>query len=303
MKFTIEYPVSAANYDPALISSDGMTRVVQAVEKFGYDTVAFTEHPAPSLKWLNAGGHQSLDLAASLAFCAAVSERVRLQTYLMVLPYHNPFVAAKALATVDQFSGGRVTVVAGTGYLRSEFLALGVNMDERNEIFDECVEVIRGVWSQVPFDHNGKYFTGKGVASVPGPVQAGGPPILIGGNSALSRRRAAQLQGWSPLMVSEEVAATTRTPALSTIEQLAQRVGEVRAAAAEQQGAGAVTQIQIQSPQCRFMTEQGSVEQHRDHLGRLSEAGVDSFVLQPPGDSVAGTVEALQKYAETFGLI
>ena len=57
-------------------------------------------------------------------------------TYLLVLPYHNPFLTAKALSTVDLLSGGRLTVVAGTGYLRSEFLALNVDMSLRNELFD-----------------------------------------------------------------------------------------------------------------------------------------------------------------------
>src|SRR6266702_8502534 len=80
--------------------------------------ISFSEHPAPSHKWLNAGGHESLDQTSALAFCAAVTSRLRLMTYLLVLPYHNPFLAAKALSTVDVLSGGRLTVVAGTGYLR-----------------------------------------------------------------------------------------------------------------------------------------------------------------------------------------
>src|SRR3546814_12270174 len=114
-----------------------MIRGVKAAEQHGYDAVAFTEHPAPSLKWLEAGGHQSLDLTSALSFCAAVTERVRLMTYLMVLPYHTPFVAAKALATVDRLSAGRVTVVAGSGNLRSEFLALNVDRAVRHRILDK----------------------------------------------------------------------------------------------------------------------------------------------------------------------
>ncbi|HEY9563097.1 MAG TPA: TIGR03619 family F420-dependent LLM class oxidoreductase [Nocardioides sp.] len=300
MKFTVEYPVASAGETPELVGPEGMIRVVKAAEQHGYDAVAFTEHPAPSLKWLEAGGHQSLDLTSALSFCAAVTERVRLMTYLMVLPYHNPFVAAKALATVDRLSAGRVTVVAGSGYLRSEFLALNVDMEVRNELFDEGLEVMRGAWSEVPYSHEGKHFRGKGVASLPGPVQPGGPPVLIGGNSAMSRRRAASAQGWSPLMVSEEVARTTRTPALATIEQLATRIEEVREAAVEQQGEGTGITIQVQTPECTFLQAPGSVEQHREHLGQLAGAGVDSFVLQPPGERVERCVEALQEYAETF---
>lgn len=303
MKFTVEYPVSAPGYDAALVGPEGMTEIARAVEAGGFDAIAFTEHPAPSKKWLDAGGHESLDLISSLSFCAAVTQRIRLMTYLVVLPYHNPFVAAKAFATLDRLSDGRVAIVAGAGYLRSEFLALNVDMDARNELFDESIEVMRGLWTEVPFSHQGKHFEGRGVASVPGPVQPGGPPIMIGGNSGLARRRAARNQGWSPLMVSAEVAKTSRTPALATIEELATRIAEVRELAVAEQGAGATIQIQVQTPAGKYMTDPGSEEEHRDHLGRLAEAGVDSFVLRPPGESVAKTVDALQSYSETFGVL
>ena len=202
MRFTVDYPIVTVGYDPALVTAAGMTRVAQAAEECGYDAISFSEHPAPSHKWLNAGGHESLDQTSALAFCAAVTTLLRLMTYLLVLPYHNPFLAAKALSTVDLLSGGRLTVVAGTGYLRSEFLALNVDMNQRNELFDESLEVMRGVWSEVPFAYTGRHFTARGVASLPAPLQPGGPPVLIGGNSALARRRAARNQGWSPLMVS-----------------------------------------------------------------------------------------------------
>ena len=300
MKFTVDYPIVTAGYDPALVTAAGMTRVAQAAEECGYDAVSFSEHPAPSRKWLDAGGHESLDQTSALAFCAAVTSRVRLMTYLLVLPYHNPFLAAKALSTVDRLSGGRLTVVAGTGYLRSEFLALNVDMSQRNELFDESLEVLRGVWAGDPFTHQGEHFSARGVASLPGPVQHGGPPVLIGGNSARARARAARNQGWSPLMVSQEVARTSRTPGIATVAELAAKVKEVRDMAAGTGDAGVPLTIQVHTPQAGFMQRPGSAEAHRDHLGQLADAGVDAFVLRPPGDSVDHAVAALHEYAETF---
>jgi probable F420-dependent oxidoreductase len=301
VKFTVDYPIVNAGYDPALVTAAGLTAVAQAAEEHGYDAISFSEHPAPSSKWLNAGGHESLDQTSALAFCAAVTSRVRLMTYLLVLPYHNPFLTAKALSTVDLLSGGRLTVVAGTGYLRSEFLALNVDMSQRNELFDESLEVLRGVWNESPFAYTGKHFTARGVASLPAPVQPGGPPVLIGGNSALARARAARNQGWSPLMVNPEVARTSRTPGIASVAELAGRIKEVRDAAGAN-GATAPLTIQVHTPQAGFMQrpELNSAEEHRDHLGQLAEAGVDRFVLRPPGDSLDRTVEALQRYAETF---
>ena len=300
MKFTVDYPIVTVGYDPALVTAAGMTRVAQAAEEYGYDAISFSEHPAPSHKWLNSGGHESLDQTSALAFCAAVTSRLRLMTYLLVLPYHNPFLTAKALSTVDLLSGGRLTVVAGTGYLRSEFLALNVDMSLRNELFDESLAVLRGVWSEVPFAYQGKHFTARGVASLPGPVQPGGPPVLIGGNSALARARAARNQGWSPLMVSPEVARTSRTPGIASVAELAAQIKEVRDAAAAANGAAVPLTVQVHTPQTNFMQRPGSAEEHRDHLGQLAGAGVDSFVLRPPGDSVDHAVEALHEYAETF---
>ena len=300
MKFTVDYPIVTVGYDPALVTAAGMTRFAQAAEECGYDAISFSEHPAPSHKWLSAGGHESLDQTSALAFCAAVTSRLRLMTYLLVLPYHNPFLAAKALTTVDVLSGGRLTVVAGTGYLRSEFLALNVDMSVRNELFDESLEVLRGVWNEVPFAYQGKHFTARGVASLPAPAQRGGPPVLIGGNSALARAPAAPNQGWSPLMVSPEVARTSRTPGIATVAELAAQIKEVRAAAARLNGDGAALTVQVHTPQAGFIQRCGSAEEHRDHLGQLADAGVDSFVLRPPGDSIDRTVEALHRYAETF---
>lgn len=301
MKFTVEYPISSNGYDPELVTHAGMSSLVHAIEGNGFDAVAFTEHPAPSLKWLESGGHESLDPVAALAFCAAITERIGLMPYLLVLPYRNPFAAAKALTSIDLLSGGRLTVVAGTGYLRSEFLALGIEMDDRNELFDEAIEVMRGVWSRVPFDHAGKHFSGRNVAQRPMPYTHGGPQFMIGGNSGAARRRAAYLGGWSPLLVEDErFAATTRTAVMSTIEQLGERIAQVRALAIEQRGPAAAVTIQVHTPAAGYLKMAGSVEQHRDHLGRLAEVGVDSFVLQPPGDSVPKLVDGLAEYAATF---
>ena len=74
MKFTVDYPIVTAGYDPALVTAAGMTRVAQAAEECGYDAISFSEHPAPSHKWLNAGGHESLDapLAGELMPAAAI---------------------------------------------------------------------------------------------------------------------------------------------------------------------------------------------------------------------------------------
>jgi probable F420-dependent oxidoreductase len=299
VRITVEYPVSAVGYDPALLAPAGMSRVARAVEEAGLDAIAFTEHPAPSQRWLDAGGHETLDVTAAMSFCAAVTERIRLMSYLLVLPYRNPFLTAKSVATVDVLSGGRATIVAGAGYMKSEFRALGVAFEERNELFDEALEVLRGVWSRNPFGYQGRHFHAEEVAALPRPVQGpAGPPIWVGGNSARARRRAARHQGWSPLLIDENLARTTRTPALTTIGQLSEAVAQAREMAVAEQGEQAFLDVQVQSPHSGWLQRGGSMEEHREHLGLLAGAGVTWFVVQPPGDSVDAAVDGVRRYGE-----
>jgi hypothetical protein len=101
-------------------------------------------------------------------------------------------------------------------------------------------------------------------------------------------------------MVRPEVAKTSRTPGIATVAELAAKIKEVRDAAAAADGTAAPLTIQVHTPQAGFMQRPGSAEEHRDHLGQLAGAGVDSFVLRPPGDTVGRAVDALHQYAGTF---
>ena len=101
----------------------------------------------------------------------------------MVLPYRNPFVVAKSGATLDLLSGGRFTLAIGVGYLKREFAALGVDFDERNELFDEALEVIRAIWTTDDVSFEGRHFTARGITAHPRPISQPHPPIWIGGNT------------------------------------------------------------------------------------------------------------------------
>ncbi len=162
MKFLVEYPVSSTADNGEWLRPQNMTRFARTLEAAGIDAISLTEHPAPSQKWLDGGGHETFDPFVGLAYFAASTERLRLMTTLNVVPYRNPFLLAKAMTTVDVVSGGRATFVLGTGYLRSEFAALGVDFTERNELFDEAIEVLLGVWSGPGFSFTGRHFSAQG---------------------------------------------------------------------------------------------------------------------------------------------
>src|SRR5271168_978420 len=179
-----------------MLDSGPVGELAVVAENAGWDGFSFTEHPAPGLRWLETGGHQTLDPFVALGYVAAVTSRLRLLTYLSVLPYRNPMLLAKAAASVDILSGGRFILGAGTGYAKAEFFALGVDFEERNALFDEALDVLPLAWSARPFSYEGRHFSARDVIAKPRPAQD--PiPVWIGGNSRLTIRRVAErAQGW-----------------------------------------------------------------------------------------------------------
>ena len=140
-----------------------------------------------------------------------MTDRIRLIPNIVVLPYRNPFLVAKTVATIDALSGGRFTLAVATGYLRGEYRALGVDFDERNRLFDEALEVLKGVWTTDDFSYEGTGFSARGQSVYPKPAPV--PPIWIGGNSALSRQRVATAaDGWTPFRAPAQLAATLEDP-------------------------------------------------------------------------------------------
>jgi probable F420-dependent oxidoreductase len=292
VKYTVEFPLEVVS------TAEDVETIARAVDRLGYDALAFTEHPAPSKAWLDSPpGHPTFDLFSSLAFCAAVTERVRLMTFLVVLPYHRPFMVAKALATIDLLSQGRVTAVVGAGYLRAEFDALGVPFDQRNALLDEALTVLPEIWTGEPVSRAGLNFVADEVVSQPAPVQPGGPPLWIGGNGRIARERAARVDGWSPLLIGDQAASTIHTAAIDGVAGLAADIREVRERARELRGDDAKVAVQVFTPRPRAMFAKQPATEHREHVASLADAGVDWFVIRVPGEDAASVVESLEYYA------
>src|SRR5882757_2497989 len=296
MRFTLRYPMPHGG-DERLLTPETIALVARAAEDSGFDGIAFTEHPAPSAKWLEGGGHESLDPLTALAFVAGVTERIRLLTYLLVLPYRNPLLAAKQAATVDRLSAGRLTMAIGTGYLRSEFAALGVDFDERNELFDEAVEVLVGAWRTPAFSFEGRHFSAVAQTQRPEPVQQPHPPLWVGGNSRRSRRRAARFgQGWTPLLIDEDMSRTTRTPPLSSPAVLADAIGDLRELTAEAGRDPSALDVQVEWS--RLDDVDAGLPSILDAVGQLAEAGATWVVFEPPGHDVDATLDVVRSYGE-----
>lgn len=297
MKFIFQYPDTNAP-DPDMLDVGPVADLARAAEAAGWWAMAFTEHPAPGARWLGAGGHQTLDPFVALGFVAAATTELRLLTYLTVVPYRNPMLLAKNAATVDKLSGGRFILGVGTGYLKGEFRALGTDFDERNELFEEALEVLPLHWSGEPFDFDGRHWSAKGVQARPVPVQR--PiPIWIGGNAKVTRRRVAEkAQGWMPLGGPAEMATTTRTPAVGSLDDLAQQIDEVKDMAGER---GADLTFTYVYPDTTLATDPGAdVERHRDLIGRLGEIGLTHVVATAGGGDAVANVAWLATVGELY---
>jgi probable F420-dependent oxidoreductase len=188
-----------------------------ALERADFDGGNVTDHPCPTGRWLDAGGHHAQDPFVLLSFVAAATRRLRLQTGILVVPYRNPFITARAVATLDVFSGGRVSLGVGTGYLKGEYFALGADFERRNDVFDEYIRALKIAWSGEEFAFTGSGYEARGCRILPAPVQKPHPPLLIGGNSRRAIRRAVELgDAWYPFATAGPVSKTSRTTAMST---------------------------------------------------------------------------------------
>jgi probable F420-dependent oxidoreductase len=137
-----------------------------------------------------------------LAFAAGLTTSVKLGTAILILPEHNPVHLAKRLATIDALSGGRMILGIGVGWMKEESEAVGVPFAERGARTDEYVAALRTLWRDDVATFEGRWVQFTGVRSRPQPVQAHGVPIMVGGHSPASARRAGALgDGFYPLGV------------------------------------------------------------------------------------------------------
>ena len=300
MRFAITHPMLVHPASPDLVSGAGVAALARAAEAAGFHGFGFTDHPAPSQRWLEGGGHDALDPFVALGFCAAATERIRLIPNIVVLPYRNPFLVAKAGATLDVLSGGRFTLAVGAGYLKSEFAALGVDHGERNDLFDEALATIKAVWTTDGVTAEGRHFSARGVTAHPRPVSDPHPPIWIGGNTARARARVAEHgDGWAPFPAPAVVARTARTVALDTRDALREAIDDLRRRVEAANRDPAAIDIAFSNP---AGGEPGGdafdADAHLDGLADLASLGVTWVQVGLPGGGLAEAVEAVQRYGE-----
>jgi probable F420-dependent oxidoreductase len=195
----MNFGVILPNYGPEM-GRLPVLDTAHAAESLGFDSVWTTDHLAIS-------EHESgvysplLEALTTLSYLAGSTGSVRLGISALVLPQRNPLEVAREIATLDVLSGGRLLLAVGIGWSQSEYANLGYAFKNRGARMDEALQVLRTAWrgSRV-ISYSGKHYRFENADFAPSPIQTGGPPLWVAGNSPRALRRAAILaDGWHPV--------------------------------------------------------------------------------------------------------
>lgn len=283
MKFSFHLPLDHLDPPGEFLTAAAIAEMAQALEAAAIDAAYVTEHPAPADAWLASGGHQALDPFVALSFAAAATAKLRLHTNLVVVPYHNPWLTAKAVASLDVLSGGRVIMGIGSGYMEGEFKALNAPFAGRGAVMDEAIALMKQIWTGESVQFAGTHFQAEGNTARPAPIQKPHPPIWVGGNSDRAIRRAAETcDGWSPFPVKAKYSARVRTDELATIEDLRRKIGQAREIGAK---AGRTRPLDICMVPFGMAMQAGTRPQAQmvvDGLAELAAEGVTWSVMAFP---------------------
>jgi probable F420-dependent oxidoreductase len=243
------------------------TAGAQAADEAGYESVWLPEHLVFPVE-MNGSPHAgdehppipsntpAFDALLSLAAIAATTKSLRLGTNVYNIGLRHPFVTARAICTLDVLSGGRVEFGIGSSWLEEEWDATGLDFATRGRRVDETIEICRRLWSEDVVEHHGEFFDFKPVMFNPKPIQQPQPSLLIGGDGAAAKRRAALVgDAWLPMNHS-----------LDQLPAALREINDMRAAAGRD---GTTT-----------LTIGGGIDGPSD-IDRYVDAGVDRVIVHP----------------------
>jgi probable F420-dependent oxidoreductase len=189
----------------AQVSGADQTLMAQRAEELGYDMLAVPEHFIIPRTHVELSGPHYFHSTVAQAYLAGATRRIRINSCVTLLPLQHPIITAKALATADWMSSGRITVTFGVGWLEDEFKLLGIPFRERGRMSEEYLEAIIALWTEDSPHFEGKYVSFKDVAFEPKPFQKPHIPIWMGGDADPVLKRAARYaSGWLPFLTKPE---------------------------------------------------------------------------------------------------
>ena len=186
---------------------DDVVSIAEAADRLGYDYLTCSEHVAVPADGEDVPGPRYWDPLPTFGYLAARTTRIRLLTWVIVLPHHHPLEIAKRYGTLDRICGGRLTLGVAPGYLEQEFRVLGAPFEDRGPRTDDAIRAVRASFGRSMPSYEGPYYRFENMIVDPCGLQQN-VPIWIGGRTPRSLRRAVALgDGWCPFAISPRRAA------------------------------------------------------------------------------------------------
>ena len=266
------------------------------------DHVVFPKHFDSKYPYSATGGFPApiedplLEPIATMAVLAGSTTDIRIGTAVLIIPYRNPVLLARMLITIDQFSGGRITLGAGVGWLKEEFETLNTaDFALRGRVTDEYLEIFKSLCSGQEVSYHGETYQFDTVYSVPGSIQKPNPPILIGGIANPALRRVIKYgDGWlavalDPIRMKERIETLKklcvnsgrRFEDLDLVYKIFINPGEPKK--------GPFGEREIGS---------GSETQIIDDLKSILESGFNNVVVRYRGDNAKEQRTQMERFAE-----
>ena len=243
---------------------------------------------------LNATDH-ILDPLTTLAFLAGSVQTPRLGISVLIMPYRNPIVTAKMLVTLDVFSGGRVILGAGVGWMPEEFAALQASYADRGRVTDEYIQVFRELCTAEKPRFEGQHYRLANIGFYPKPVQKPHPPIWVGGYSQAALRRAARLgDGWHP----SNIDPATLAQKLAIVRRLCAEAGRDPERLTVSTRVNNVAFGDSGDTVGRPAPISGTPQQMIDTIRRYADAGVSHIVLGIRGRDPETMLQTVRRFAD-----
>ena len=274
---------------------DYLIEIARTAEDLGFDSLWVSDHI------LIPHSHQGFgevfyEPLVILAYIASQTNKIHLGTSVIILPYRNPIVLAKMLSTLDVLSRGRVIFGVGAGWLKEEFLTLGVSYEERGSITDEWIEVLKLLWTVENPVFKGRYHEFSNINFLPRPIQKPHPPIWVGGNSGKAVERAVSYgDGWHPVgLTPDEVAEKAEYLDEMLVAKMKRRSEFVISMRKNLQ---IVTEGKLDVMDERE-TLRGTREKITKGLEQYGRAGVSHLVFQVLSGDLKGIVETMKTFSK-----
>lgn len=296
-------------------NAEGLLAMARQAEAVGFGHVTVNDHIVvpnsiasrypytPTGKWPGASAGACLEQLTVLGFLAAATSRIRLVTSVMVVPQRPAVLAAKALATVDVLSHGRLTVGVGVGWMDEEFRAVAAPpFAERGMVTDEFIAAFHELWTSEAPRFAGKHVAFADIRFDPKPVQKPRPPIWVGGEGRVALRRVARLgDGWYP--VGNNPQEPLDTPARyaekrKLLEAEVTRAGRDPLTIAQAYlPLGRCQPAEQKAPDGRRQSYTGRPADVAGDIAAFASAGVEHFFLNFPAPSLSEAVADLAWFA------